>query len=264
MSMEDRRPRGSLVTRRKHEFFSPVGFVQVIPMRTRDVMTQLRTMADPDVVKGMHRFGVPSGNALGISAPKLRSLAKAIGRNQVVSMQLWRTGILEARALSALVGDPKAVTKRQMVLWAKDFDSWSICDACCGVLFVFTPHANEMAFRWATDKREFVKRAGFVLMAAMAIHQKDLSDREFVPMLKAIREQCSDERGFVRKAVNWALRQIGKRNLHLNKLAIETAGAIRTVDSKAARWIASDALRELRSDAVQRRLRERFHRNASR
>jgi 3-methyladenine DNA glycosylase AlkD len=233
-------------------------------MRYNDVIKELQEMADPTVAEGIKRFGIPNANALGITAPQLRSLAKKIGKNQSISLKLWTTGILEARGLAALVGEPEAVTKRQMNSWARDFDSWSVCDACCCVLFVYTPYAKEMAFRWSKDQREFVKRAGFVLMAAMAVHQKALEDRAFVPMLREIREGCKDERGFVWKAVNWALRQIGKRNLHLNQLAIESAIKIRSVDSRAARWIATDALRELRSEAVQRRLQSKMKSKKSR
>ena len=233
-------------------------------MLIADIVSELRRMADPAVVQGLSRFGLPTETALGITAPKLRALAKRIGKNQALSLKLWTTDIHEARVLAALVGDPEKVTKRQMARWAGDFDSWGVCDACCGVLFVQTPHAMEMAFRWCRDKREYVKRAGFVLMASMAVHQKFLDDREFVPMLRAIREQSADGRGFVKKAVNWALRQIGKRNHHLNILAIETAARIQSIDSPAARWVASDALRELRSDAVQRRLKVKLKRQKSR
>jgi 3-methyladenine DNA glycosylase AlkD len=225
-------------------------------MKTSEVMAELRRLGRPAVVEGMARFGLPSRNALGVSAPKLRTLAKKIGRNQDLSLDLWKTGVPDARVLSALIGDPEKVTRRQMNLWAAEFDSWGVCDACCGVLFVFTPYALEMAFLWTRSEREFVKRAGFVLMAESAIHLKQLSDREFLPMLKAVRLAASDERNFVRKAVNWALRQIGKRNRKLNALSIKEAQEIRKIDSRAARWIAADALRELQSVQVRRRFRK--------
>jgi 3-methyladenine DNA glycosylase AlkD len=237
--------------------------LRVNPIGFNDVIMELRRLADPAVAKGLIRFGLPAQKALGITAPRLRALAKRIGRNQALSLKLWTTGIHEARVLAALIGEPDEVTKRQMARWARDFDSWGVCDACCVVLFVHTPHSMEMAFRWSRDKREYVKRAGFVLMASMAVHQKALADREFVPMLRAIREQSADERGFVKKAVNWALRQIGKRNLHLNMLAIETGTKIQSLDSPSARWIASDALRELRSDAVRRRLKLKLKKHKS-
>lgn len=226
-------------------------------MRFSDVMLELQQLADPAVAKGLGRFGMPTERALGITAPRLRSLAKKIGRDQDLSLELWSTGILEARVLAALTGDPDRVSKRQMGRWVKDLDSWGVCDACCVALFVQTPYALEMTFKWAASDREFVKRAGFVMMASIATHLKTLDDSQLVPMLRTIRRGAVDERNFVRKAVNWALRQIGKRNRNLNKLAIETAKSIRTLESRSARWIAADALRELCSSRVQRRLREK-------
>jgi 3-methyladenine DNA glycosylase AlkD len=234
--------------------------LQANPMTFNEVMTELRQLADPAVVRGLSRFGLPANKALGITAPKLRALAKRIGKNQALSLKLWTTGILDARVLAALIGEADQVTKRQMAQWASDFDSWGVCDACCVVLFVYSPHAMEMAFKWSHDKREFVKRAGFALMASMAVHQKSLEDRDFVPMLKVIHDESADDRWFVKKAVNWALRQIGKRNLRLNVLAIETAARIQSLDSPAARWVSSDALRELRGDAVQSRLKAKLKR----
>ena len=221
-------------------------------------------MADPAVAKGAERYGLASGNVLGITAPRLRALAKRIGTNQELSLALWPTGIHEARVLAALIGDSALVSKRQMARWARDFDNWAVCDACCGELFIYTPYAVECAFRWSSQRREFVKRAGFVMMATMAVHLKQLGDDEFIPMLRAIRRESTDERNFVRKAVNWALRQIGKRNSNLNTLAIETARQVGAIDSRSARWIASDALRELRSSAVHRRLQGREKKNRTR
>ena len=225
-------------------------------MRFSEVMTELQRLADPAVVRGMKRFGMPSENVLGVAAPKLRSLAKKIGKDQDLSLKLWSTGILEARGLAALTGDPAKVSKRQMEQWVKEFDSWGVCDACCACLFAHTPHALEAAFKWSKSEKEFIKRAGFVMMAEIAIHLKTLDDRQFLPMLKAIRREAYDERNFARKAVNWALRQIGKRNKRLNKLAIAEGERIRRIESRTARWIASDALRELRSPQVQRRLQK--------
>ena len=221
-------------------------------------MRELHRLANPAIAKSYERFGVPTENALGIDAPHLRALAKTIGKDQRLSLQLWKTNVMEAQALAALIGVPEKVTKGQMNRWARDFDSWSVCDACCMFLFVYAKEAMQMSLQWSGDKREFVKRAGFALMASMAIHQKSLEDREFIPMLRAIREESEDGRRFVKKAINWALRQIGKRNLNLNAVAIETAVRIRALNSPAARWIASDALRELQSDAVQRRLRRKL------
>jgi 3-methyladenine DNA glycosylase AlkD len=225
-------------------------------MRLSEVVAELKRMGDPAVVEGMKRFGVTTEYALGITGPQLRSLARKIGLDQKLSLQLWSTGIHEARAIAALIGDPEKVTWRQMGQWVKDFDSWAICDAACGILFVRTPYALKATFQWCRSEKEFVKRGGFVMMAAAAVHLKSLDDREFLPMLKEIRRGAVDERNFVRKAVNWALRQIGKRNMHLNGLAIQEAERIHAIDSRAARWIASDALRELRSPQVRRRLQK--------
>jgi 3-methyladenine DNA glycosylase AlkD len=219
-------------------------------------MKELQHHGDPAVVRGMKRFGLPTEKTFGVTAPKLRAFAKRIGRNQDLSLKLWSTENHDARVLAALIGDPKDVSKSQMKRWVRDFDSWGVCDACCGLLFVWTPYALDLAFEWTANKREFVKRAGFVMMAEAALHLKSLDDREFLPMLKAIYREADDERNFVRKAVNWALRQIGKRNKHLHSLAIETGEKIRALDSRSARWIAADALRELRSTQVQRRLQK--------
>lgn len=226
-------------------------------MRFSEVMTELQRLADPAVVRGMKRFGMPSENVLGVAAPKLRSLAKKIGKDQDLSLKLWSTGILEARGLAALTGDPAKVSKRQMEQWVKEFDSWGVCDACCACLFAHTPHALEAAFKWSKSEKEFIKRAGFVMMAEIAIHLKTLDDRQFLPMLKAIRREAYDERNFARKAVNWALRQIGKRNSFLNEQAIKTARSVHALNSPSARWVANDALRELQSSKVQLRLQEK-------
>ena len=225
-------------------------------MHLSQVLTELRTSGDPKVVAGLSRFGLPQNHALGVSGPKLRALAKRIGIDQQLSLQLWTTDVMEARILAALTGDPAKVTKRQMEGWLKDVDSWGVCDACCGCLFVYSPLGMKMAFKWCRNEKEFVRRAGFVMMAEAAIHLKTMKDSEFIPMLKEIRVGATDERNFVRKAVNWALRQIGKRNKALNRLAIAEGERIRTLDSKAARWIAADALRELRSSKVQLRLQK--------
>lgn len=222
-----------------------------------DVLRRLRSLSDPRIVEGMARYGITSAKAFGISAPTIRALAKEIRRDQKLSLKLWGSGYLEARAVAFLIGDPLKVTEAQMERWVRDFDSWAVCDGCCSNLFDKTPFASSKALEWSKRKEEFVKRAGFVLMAALAVHDKDRSDQDFVRFLRQIVRGSMDERNFVKKAVNWALRQIGKRNEKLNRLAIRTAAEIHGLDSKSARWIASDALRELKSVAVQRRLETR-------
>jgi 3-methyladenine DNA glycosylase AlkD len=220
----------------------------------RRALTRLQSLGNPANVAGMARFGVHVKKAYGVSTPALRKLAREIGRDQKLSLQLWTTCIHDARHLAALVGDPARVTPAQMERWARDFASWDVVDGCCCHLFVYTPHAWKKALAWSRRKEEFVKRAGFALMAYLAVHDKKAGDEKFLRLLPIIQRASRDERRFVKKAVNWALRQIGKRNLHLNKSAIATGRKIRALGTPAARWIAADALRELKGEMVQKRL----------
>lgn len=203
----------------------------------------------------MARFGITSRRVFGVGAVAVQKLAKEIGKNHALAEQLWKSGYLEARGLAALIDDPSLVTPAQMDRWVKDFDNWAVCDTCCGVLFDKTPYAVGKAVRWCKDKREFVRRAGFVMMAALAVHNKEAADRTFERFFPHLKRGALDERNFVRKAVNWAVRQIGKRNRSLNKKAIQLSKEIHALGSPSARWIASDALRELTGSAVRRRLR---------
>jgi 3-methyladenine DNA glycosylase AlkD len=205
----------------------------------------------------MARYGINPENTLGVSIPSLRAMAKRIGTDHALALDLWASGIHEARVLAGLVDDPALVTAAQLERWAKDFDSWDVCDGVCSNLFDRTPYAWDKAVAWSARSREFVKRAGFVLMAALAVHDKTAPDERFKNFLPLIEREAVDERNFVKKAVNWALRQIGKRNRALNRDAIAAAKRIRKVDSRSARWIAADALRELESDAVRQRLNKR-------
>jgi 3-methyladenine DNA glycosylase AlkD len=182
-------------------------------------------------------------------------MAKKFCRDHVMALQLWRTGIHEARILAGMIDDPALVDEDQMEDWAKDFDSWDIVDGSCGNLFDKTPFAVKKAHEWSARKEEYVKRAGFVLMAELAVHDKNAPNSTFQEFLPLIVREASDERNFVKKAVNWALRQIGKRNAMLNGAAIRTCKQLQRIDSKSARWIASDALRELTSEAVQKKLK---------
>jgi 3-methyladenine DNA glycosylase AlkD len=222
--------------------------------KLRGALAQLKALGNPANVAGMARFGVHAKKAYGVPTPALRELAREIGREQKLSLQLWTTGIHDARHLAALVGDPAEVTPAQMERWARDFASWDVVDGCCCHLFVYTPHAWKKALVWSRRGDEFVKRAGFAMMAYLAVHDKAAGDEKFLRLLPVIQRASRDERHFVKKAVNWALRQIGKRNLGLNKSAIATGRAIRALDSPSARWIASDALRELTSAGVKKRL----------
>jgi 3-methyladenine DNA glycosylase AlkD len=218
------------------------------------VIATLRSIGDPANVAGMARFGIDAERALGIRVTELRALARTLGHDHALAVALWRSGIHEARMLATLVDDPELVTETQMEAWVADLQSWDLCDGVCGNLFDRTPFAFAKALEWSRREEEFVKRAGFALMAWAAVHRKDLDDATFVAFLPRIEAEASDGRTYVKKAVNWALRQIGKRNRALNRRAIATARRIGRIDSRAARWIAADALRELESPAVRERL----------
>jgi 3-methyladenine DNA glycosylase AlkD len=204
----------------------------------------------------MAHFGIHAEKAYGIPAPQLHRLAREIGRDHKLARDLWATGIHEARSLAGLVDDPAQVTEEQMERWARQFESWDVVDGTCRYLFLCTPFAWKKTAEWSRRKEEFVKRAAFSLMAYLAVHDKNAPDAKFARLLAVIQRHARDERNFVKKAVNWALRQIGKRNIRLNRLAIRAAQRIRAMDSPSARWLASDALRELTSPAVARRLRK--------
>ncbi len=186
--------------------------------------------------------------------PQLRDLAKKVGTDHELAQKLWKTGIHEARILASMIDDPTKVSDAQMEEWAADFDSWDVVDGCCGNLFDKTRFANRKANEWSARKEEFVKRAGFVLMAEQAVHNKEAPNKTFLDFLPLIIREASDERNFVKKAVNWALRQIGKRNIALNGAAIKTCAKIRDLDSGSARWVATDTLRELTSSSVRKKL----------
>ncbi len=224
-------------------------------MDYEEILRQLESLSNPEAVAGMARFGINPGNTYGVSIPNLRKLAKEAGKNHVLAQHLWQSGIHEARILASMIDNPENVTEEQMENWANDFDSWDVCDQCCSNLFDKTQFAYQKAIEWSNRDKEFVKRAGFVLMAVLAVHDKKAKDEEFLEFLPIIRRESIDDRNFVRKAVNWALRQIGKRSRNLNKNAIETAKEIQKMESKSSKWIASDAIRELTGEAIQKRLR---------
>lgn len=221
------------------------------------VVEALKLYANPDALAGMARYGISTENTLGINIPTLRKFARDIGKNHDLAEGLWDTGIHEARILAAYVDEPKQVTESQMELWVSDFDSWDVCDQVCSNLFDRTPYAYQKALEWSRREAEFIKRAGFVLMATLSVHDKKASIEKFGQFFPAILDAATDERNYVKKAVNWALRQIGKRSPELNVEAIQLAQEIKGIDSKSARWIASDALRELTSEKIQHRLHPR-------
>ena len=223
-------------------------------MNSKKIISELKRHSSLKDREGMARFGINPKYALGVRVPVLRNLAKRIGKNHKLARDLWKTKIHEARILATMIDNPKIVTEKQMGEWVKEFNSWDLCDQCCMNLFDKLPIAWKKAIEWPKRKEEFVRRAGFALMACLAWHDKKTKDKDFIKFFPVIKKYSTDERNFVRKAVNWALRNIGKRNMNLNKAAIKLAKEIRGMDSKSARWIAADAIRELESEKVQKRL----------
>ena len=223
-------------------------------MQYNGIIEKLESLSDTERVKGMSRFGINPENTYGVSIPNLRKIAKEVGKDHTLAQQLWASSIHEARILACYIDKPEMVTETQLENWVKDFDSWDVCDQCCNNLFDRTKFAYDKADEWSKRKEEFIKRAGFALMATLAVHDKRATDEDFLKFLQMIKMGSTDNRNFVKKAVNWALRQIGKRNLNLNKKAIETANEIQQIDSKSARWIATDTIRELTSETIQKKL----------
>lgn len=226
--------------------------------RTKEaVLPELKQVADPKVRLKLAYFGVNVPKAYGITTPVLHAFARHIGRDQELAEQLWSSGIHEARILATLIGEPEKITSAEMERWVRDFDSWDVVDSACCYLYAFAKPAWDKIHEWSTRRPEFEKRAAFSLAAYLSYKHKEAEDARFERFLSVIEREAHDERNFVRKAVNWALRNIGKRNLRLNKLAIRSAERIRQQNSRVARWIAADALRELKSEAVQARLRRK-------
>jgi 3-methyladenine DNA glycosylase AlkD len=223
-------------------------------MDYEEIITTLQTLANPENVKGMARYGISQHNNLGISIYHLRPLAKQIGINHTLALKLWDSQIHDARLLACFIDDPANVTSEQMDTWVADFDSWDICDQACTSLFDLTPLAYKKVFQWAPNEKEFIRRAAFSLIAGLTVHDKTAKDQDFERFFPLCITYSTDERNYVKKAVNWALRNIGKRNHTLNKKAIQIAKKIKQIDSKSSRWIASDALRELTSQKTQERL----------
>jgi 3-methyladenine DNA glycosylase AlkD len=221
------------------------------------VTRELKKLADPKVRAKLAYFSVNAPKAYGISAPVLHAFARHIGKDQALAEQLWSTGIHEAKILAALIGEPEKISAAQMDRWVRNFSSWDVVDTACCYLYAEAKPAWDKIYEWSSRRAEFEKRAAFSLAAYLSYKDKSAQDAQFERFLSIIEREAHDERNFVRKAVNWALRNIGKRDLYLNKAAILCAERIRQQDSRAARWIAADALRELKSDAVQKRLRKK-------
>ena len=228
-------------------------------MAVDQILAKLESLGVEEDRAGMARFGINVENAYGIRIPVLRKMAKEIGANHELAQALWETEMHEARILASMIDDPKRVCEEQMEAWVRDFNSWDLCDQVCGNLFDKTESAFDKAVEWAGREEEYVKRAGFAIIAWAAFHVKTTPNSVFEGYFPIIVREATDERNFVKKAVNWALRNIGKRNLSLNAKAIEVAREIEQIEDKTAKWIAGDAIRELTSKKVQARLKKKVN-----
>lgn len=223
-------------------------------MNYDEVIEQLRSMGNPKNVEGMARFGIKYEKNFGVNVTTLRKFAKTIGTDHELAVKLWNSKIRDARMVAACIEDPKTVSEEQVENWLKDIKAWDLCDHCCGHFFDQTPFAYKKVNEWAKRKEEFQKRAGFSLIAWLAVHDKKKDDKVFEEFLKLIKKGAIDERNYVKKGVSWALRSIGKRNRDMNKKALKTAEEIKKLDSKSARYIANETIRELTSEKVKQKL----------
>ncbi len=223
-------------------------------MQPSDIIQKLESLANPEAIKGMARFGTNPEHTYLISIPNLRETTRETWIDHDLAKQLWTTGIHKARILTGMIDNPMLVTGKQMEAWVKDFDSWDICDRCCMNLSDKIHFAYKNAADWSEREEEFIKREGFALMAVLAFHDKKTQDERFLKFLAMIKQESTDQRTLVKKAMNWALRQIGERDFNLNRMAIKRAEDIKDFDTKSAKWIASDAIRALTSEGIQKRL----------
>ncbi len=235
-------------------------------MNIEEILKKLNSLANKTNTLGMKRFGItPKSKLLGIHIYTLRPMVNQIKKTASdkddlhnLALKLWKTGIHEARLLAVFIEDTKNVTEEQMESWVSDFDSWDICDQATTSLFDKTPLAYKKAIEWSKREKEFEKRAGFSLMAGLVVHDKKAVDKKFYPFFDAIKREATDDRNYVKKAVNWALRNLGKfKNENLYNLAVKTANELKKIDSKTAYWIASDALRELNSEKIIKRVKNK-------
>ncbi len=230
-------------------------------MKAEEIIEILRKEGNPDNVAGMARYGIKTDMAFGVSIPFLRKLGQSLKKGESslheLASGLWKTRYHEAQILAGIIDNPDNVDEKQMEDWVKDFDSWDVCDQCCSNLFVQTPFAYSKAIEWSKSNEEFTKRAGFVLMACISVKLKKMKNESFLPLLEIIEKNATDERNMVKKAVNWALRQIGKRNVYLNERALTVTERLLKSKDKTTLWIAKDAYRELKSNAVQERINKK-------
>lgn len=230
-----------------------------ITMEYEEILEKFESLKNPKNVAGMARFGIrPKTKVYGISIPELRKIAKIIGKNHKLALRLWNSKIHESRLLAGFIADSKKFTEQQMEKWIQGFDSWDVVDQVCSNLFDKTKFSYKKIFELAKREKEFEKRTAFALMACLAVHDKNLKDKDFIKFFPLIKKASTDERNFVKKAVNWALRQTGKRNKNLNSKAMELAKEIQRIESKSAKWVANDAIRELSSKKIKNRLNHKI------
>ena len=225
-------------------------------MTYEEIIKKLESLENPKNIAGMARFGIqPKTRVMGIPIPETRKLAKRIGKNHDLALKLFDSGIHEAQILAGFIAEPEKFTKSQIEKWVKMFDSWDIVDQVCSAVLDKTKFVPKIVFEYAGRKEEFVKRTAFTLICCLTVHDKKMADREFIKFFPLIKKASTDERNFVKKAVNWALRQIGKRNKKLNKEAIKLAREIQKIDSKSSKWIANNALAELTNEKIKARIK---------
>ncbi len=261
--MSPRTPPATLLARRSQSKITPSAslgtaakhLTQSSNLTAGEVLARIEALANPKNLVGMAHFGIRADGRYGLSVPQMRGIAKTAGHGHALALDLWATGHAEARIIACMVEDPALVTSRQADAWARGIDSWDVCDGFAYDLMSHTPMRWTKPAVWVRSKHEFVRRAAFALIAGLAAHDKLAPDADFIALLPLMKSASTDDRNFVKKAVNWALRGVGKRNLPLNRAAIVAAKEFRALDSRSDRWIAADALRELTGDAVQRRLR---------
>ncbi len=230
-------------------------------MEYEKIIERIESLSNPDAVKGMERYGIKTMKVYGVSIPHLKTLAREIGQNHEIALTLWSSNTRETRIFASMLDDPEIVDESQMEEWVKGFDNWEVCDQCCINLFRKTKYAYKKVSEWSSREEEFVKRAAFVLIACLAVHDKKADDAVFEKFFPLIIKEATDERLYTKKAVNWALRQIGKRSFYLNRITVEKAKEIQKMDSKSAQWIGSDALRELTSGKIQERFKPSMNHN---
>jgi len=221
----------------------------------KEVLRMLRAAARPEELEGMARFGMTPERRLGVAVPEMRRIAKQVGKDHALALELWKSKIPEAMMVASMIDDPEQVTSKQMEEWVKDFNSWDVCDQVCMNLFEKTDLVWKKAVDWSGREEEYVKRAAFALMACLAWHNKEAPGENFVKFIPVIKREATDGRDMVKKSVSWALRNIGKRNPTMNQMALKAARDIQNMGTRSARWIGSDVIRDLTSETVQKRFK---------